>query len=84
MVSPDLNLAIPRLCTHSRLASEVNELPSEVSLVLWNISIKRRGQSWIVPRSCLGVVVNEVDTRLIVVCQTRASYYDADETYQLK
>ena len=40
MVTPDFDLTVTRLGTHSRLTPEVDEFPSKVTLVLWHISIK--------------------------------------------
>ena len=41
VVTPDFDLTVTRLSTHSGLTSEVYEFPPEVTLVLWHISIKR-------------------------------------------
>ena len=43
MVTPDLDLAIAWLSAHGWLRAEVNELAAEVTLVLGNIGVERRG-----------------------------------------
>jgi len=49
--------------THSWLRAEVNQLAAEIALVLRDIGVERGRQTWVVPRRCFGVVVNEVDAR---------------------
>lgn len=41
VVTPDFDLTVTGLGTHSGLTPEVDELPPEVTLVLWHISIER-------------------------------------------
>ena len=63
MIAPDLDLAVARLSAHRRLGAEVDELATEVTFVLRDIRIKRRGQARIIPGRRLRVMVHEVDTR---------------------
>lgn len=42
MIAANLDLAVARLRTHSGLTAEVNELPSEVALVLRHILVQGR------------------------------------------
>jgi hypothetical protein len=61
MVSSDLDLTISRLCTKGGLTSEIDELSSEIALILRDILIQGRRKSWVVPR-CGLVIVNSVHT----------------------
>ena len=60
MVTPDLDLAVARLVAHRRLRPEVDELPTEVTLVLRHVGIERGRQTRIVPSGSLRVVIHEV------------------------
>src|ERR1700760_466721 len=46
---------------HSWLRPEVDELSSEITLVLGHVLIKRGRQPRIVPSCCLGVMIHKVD-----------------------
>jgi hypothetical protein len=60
MRSSNLDMALARKNAQSGLRTEVDELPSEVALVLRYVLVKGRRQTRIVPCSSLRVVVNEV------------------------
>lgn len=47
----------------SRLRAEIDQLAAEVTLVLRNALIQRRGQSRIIPCSSLRIMVDKVHTR---------------------
>ncbi|KAH3679538.1 hypothetical protein WICPIJ_008587 [Wickerhamomyces pijperi] len=59
MVSSHLDVTLARQDSQGWLRSEVNHLSSEITLVLRNVLVEGRRQSWIVPCGGLGVVVNE-------------------------
>jgi hypothetical protein len=65
MSSADLDVALARQYTHSRLRSEVNELSPEITFILRNVLVERRGKSWVVPGRGLRVVVDKVHTSSI-------------------
>ena len=52
VVPANFDLAVTRLCTKRRLATEVDELPPEVALVLRNIGVKR---GWQTRQQCVHV-----------------------------
>ena len=70
VVSSNFNLAISRVCTHSRLRTEVDQLSGEIALVLRYIWIERRRKPWVIPRYRLGVVVNEIRT----ICRRKSQF----------
>ena len=41
VVTPDFDLTVARLGSHSWLTPEVDKFPPEVTLVLWHVSVKR-------------------------------------------
>lgn len=65
MRSSDLYVTLSRNNTKSWLRSEINQLATEITLVLGYVLIERAGQSRIVPGCRLGVVVHEVHTSRI-------------------
>ncbi len=60
MGPPDFNMALAAETAHSRLRTEVDELASEVSLILGHVLVERRGKAWVIPSSGLGVMVDKV------------------------
>jgi hypothetical protein len=60
VITADLNMALSRHNPQSRLRAEVDQLATEVTLVLRNTLIKRRRQTGIIPSGCLGIVVHKV------------------------
>lgn len=62
MVTSDLDVAGSSVRPKSRLRSEINELPSEVPLVLWHVLVQSRRQSRVIPGRGLCVVVDEINT----------------------
>jgi len=61
IISSDFNMHIPSGTAHSWLRAEVNQLAAEIALVLRDVSVERGRQTWVVPRRCFCVVVDEVD-----------------------
>lgn len=60
MVTSYLDLTITRLRAKSRLAPEVDELSSEVSLVLRNVLVQRRWKTRVIPSCCLKAIDKNV------------------------
>lgn len=56
-------MTLSRVRPQRGLRSEVDQLSSEITLVLRRILVERRGQSRIVPCRRLGVVIDEIDSR---------------------
>lgn len=77
--SADFDVALSRKDAHGRLGPEVNELASEVALVLGHILVERRWQAGIIPRRRLGVVVDKVNTCSV----SKAHFPTAGERTQL-
>jgi hypothetical protein len=78
--SSDLDMALPRKDAQSGLRTEVDELPSKVTLVLWYVLVQRRWQTRIIPCSSLRVVVDKVHSRSV----SEAHFPTARERSQLR
>ena len=61
VVTRNLDMTLASVGSERRLASEVDELSAEVTLVLRHVLIERTWQAGIVPRCRLGVVVDKVN-----------------------
>lgn len=57
-VSADADVALVGDRSERRLRAEVNQLPTEVTLVLWDVCVQRGRQARIVPGRRSGVVVH--------------------------
>ena len=60
MRTANLNMALSGKNAQRRLRSKVDQLASEISLVLWHVLIERRWKTWIIPSRSLRVVVDKV------------------------
>jgi hypothetical protein len=62
MRSPDLDMALPTDNAEGGLRAEVDELATEITLVLRHVLVQGRGQARIVPGGSLRVMVDKVDS----------------------
>jgi hypothetical protein len=60
MRSSNLDMALAREDPKSRLGAEIDELASEIALVLRNILVQGRRESGVIPCRGLGIVIHEI------------------------
>ena len=61
MIPLNFDLAVAWLAPHHGLRAEINQLVTEVTLVLQYVLIKGQWETWIIPHCHLHVVIHEVD-----------------------